>query len=612
MTTADERDRAYLQAAQDEVAHGHHLNASLLAWHAEQQGASVDWMTHRIAVVTFPDRRLLLDSCVAHESALGSAIATSKRLTKAALEKHGVPTPRMAVAATEDDAVSLVEEFGFSVVLKPASGRRGHGITVNVRDEQDVREAFRFAAEHDEDEEVLVEQYIDTEDEFRCLASPDECVAVIRRLLPNVTGDGVSTIRELIEAKNMRRREDVVHRFALPIDDVLIHYLKRQRLSLEHVPADGEYVVVRDVGGLSGGGDSEEYSDRADPEVADVAARAVAAIPGLRWGGVDMVTERGTGRPFAIEINTNAAFGAACFPTRGEPKDAAARIWELKLEATAPDHAPSDATLTLLTEPTGLPLGHRESDDDHEGPQTGQTMEEVFTAWVCSDGGTVERLGGGVLRVRTGDASERLLTNSLLSDADPFVGRRVARLHCNVRRLLALADVPRPRGRNVTGRRQAAEYLGSESGPVTAVPRDGTWRGPATVVAEASDVADTLTFPGTWFVQLSAEGLPLRVFARADGAVAVSTPDPAVTVDEQILEVATETAVRAVRAVPELRWAVVDVLIRPERIAAGRANPVVVEGLSHTPHFAATERLIAGSLDDLFAWILTSQHVDGA
>jgi [lysine-biosynthesis-protein LysW]--L-2-aminoadipate ligase len=58
-----------------------------------------------------------------------------KLLTSAALEKHGIPTPRTLVAYTPESALAACEELGYPVVMKPAVGSWGRLLArVNDRD----------------------------------------------------------------------------------------------------------------------------------------------------------------------------------------------------------------------------------------------------------------------------------------------------------------------------------------------------------------------------------------------------------------------------------------------------------------------------------------------
>jgi [lysine-biosynthesis-protein LysW]--L-2-aminoadipate ligase len=58
-----------------------------------------------------------------------------KLLTSAALEQHGIPTPRTLVAYTPESALLACEELGYPVVMKPAVGSWGRLLArVNDRD----------------------------------------------------------------------------------------------------------------------------------------------------------------------------------------------------------------------------------------------------------------------------------------------------------------------------------------------------------------------------------------------------------------------------------------------------------------------------------------------
>ena len=58
-----------------------------------------------------------------------------KLLTTAALEQHGVPTPRTLIAYTPESALEACEELGYPVVMKPAVGSWGRLLArVNDRD----------------------------------------------------------------------------------------------------------------------------------------------------------------------------------------------------------------------------------------------------------------------------------------------------------------------------------------------------------------------------------------------------------------------------------------------------------------------------------------------
>src|SRR5699024_5285768 len=93
----------------------------------------------------------------------------------------------------------------------------------------------------------------------RAHATPDECVGVFRRVLPNVTGDGRTTIKELIQQKNrMRQLSPATKGRPIPIDGVTVGFLRRRGLTLDSVVAQEHTITVRDVNSLTSGGDTQE------------------------------------------------------------------------------------------------------------------------------------------------------------------------------------------------------------------------------------------------------------------------------------------------------------------------------------------------------------------
>jgi acyl-CoA synthetase (NDP forming) len=95
------------------------------------------------------------------------AKSLSEHESKLLLAEYGVPITREAVVVTEEEAAAKAAEIGYPVVLKGSGEAISHKtelnlIALNLRDEKDVRRAFRQlagsskAAVH----EVLVQQMI--------------------------------------------------------------------------------------------------------------------------------------------------------------------------------------------------------------------------------------------------------------------------------------------------------------------------------------------------------------------------------------------------------------------------------------------------------------------
>jgi cyanophycin synthetase len=243
-------------------------------------------------------------------SAVAESIAQDKELSKRLLEAAGVPVPIGRPVADAEQGWAAALEIGLPVVVKPRDGNQGKGVTVNISGREHFDCAFRAAAEHGA---VMVEKYLPGDD-FRLLVVGDRLVAAARRDPPQVIGDGVHTVRQLVERVNADPRRGDGHATSLTkirFDDIAVARLAAQDLTPESVPVKGRRVVLRNNANLSTGGTATDVTDDVHP---DVAARAVAAarMVGLDICGVDLVCET-VNRPLEDQhggvVEVNAAPG---------------------------------------------------------------------------------------------------------------------------------------------------------------------------------------------------------------------------------------------------------------------------------------------------------------
>ncbi|GAB2878138.1 cyanophycin synthetase [Uliginosibacterium flavum] len=223
-------------------------------------------------------------------SAIAESIAQDKDLTKKLLEAAGAPVPKGRPVTDFADACAAADEIGFPVVVKPQDGNQGKGITVNIANRAGLELAYRVACEFSD--EILVEKYLPGHD-FRMLVVGDKLVAAARREPPLVIGDGVHTVRALVEEVNKDPRRGVGHATSLTkirFDEIALARLADQGLNAESVPTKGQRVILRNNANLSTGGSATDVTDDVHP---DMAARAVAAaqMVGLDICGVDIVCD---------------------------------------------------------------------------------------------------------------------------------------------------------------------------------------------------------------------------------------------------------------------------------------------------------------------------------
>ncbi|QOJ24744.1 MAG: cyanophycin synthetase [Gammaproteobacteria bacterium] len=223
-------------------------------------------------------------------SAVAESIVQDKELTKTLLHAAGIPVPLGREVTDADDAWAAACEIGAPVVIKPQDSNQGKGVTVNLVTAEQVKAAFMIAAEISDN--VLVERYIPGHD-YRLLVVGNKLVAAARRDPPQVTGDGVHSIFELVEQINrdpMRGEGHVSSLTKIHLDEISLAHLAAQGLTAESVPVKGMRVVLRKNANLSTGGTATDVTDDVHPELA---ARAIAAakVVGLDICGIDVVCD---------------------------------------------------------------------------------------------------------------------------------------------------------------------------------------------------------------------------------------------------------------------------------------------------------------------------------
>ena len=221
-------------------------------------------------------------------SAIAESIAQDKELTKMLLNAAGVPVPNGRVVETVEDAWAAAQEIAAPVVIKPRDGNQGKGVAVNISSREQIVAAFNAAVKISD--EIIVERYLPGHD-YRLLVIGKTLVAAARRDPPQVIGDGVHTIRQLVDTVNSDPLRGDGHATSLTkirFDDIALATLSKQNYDAESIPPQGARIVLRNNANLSTGGTATDVTDDVHPELA---ARAVAAaqMVGLDICGVDIV-----------------------------------------------------------------------------------------------------------------------------------------------------------------------------------------------------------------------------------------------------------------------------------------------------------------------------------
>ncbi|MDD3266528.1 MAG: cyanophycin synthetase [Burkholderiales bacterium] len=260
-------------------------------------------------------------------------LASNKGASASLLDSLGLPVPQQRIVGSEREAVRAARQIGYPVVVKPLDGNHGRGISINLKEDEQVAEAFNVAKEVSRS--VIVETFLEGSD-HRMLVVNGKLVAVAKRVPGHVIGDGKHTIAELVEIVNQDPRRGVGHEKVLTrleLDYQAQQIMEKLGYTAETVLPNGEVCYLRDTANLSTGGTAIDLTDSVHPDNKEMAERAIKAV-GLDVGGVDFLTTDISRSYLDIgggicEVNAAPGFRMHTHPTEGNPRDVSGAVMDM-------------------------------------------------------------------------------------------------------------------------------------------------------------------------------------------------------------------------------------------------------------------------------------------
>ncbi len=267
-------------------------------------------------------------TCRESLSELTSAVAMSrcddKRVTRKLLVDAGLRMPEQMQVGDERELQAFLERHG-RVVVKPARGEQGHGVSVDLRDMAEVEAAIEAARRYSDD--VLVEELVEGED-LRIIVIDHQVVAAATRKPAQVTGDGESDLRTLIAKQSRRREAATSGESSIPLDEETERCVHAAGRRMDDVLSAGETLAVRKTANLHTGGTIHDVTANLHPQLIEVATQASRALD-IPVVGLDLMVPDIGGREYAI-IEANERPGLA----NHEPQPTAERFVDLLFPQT--------------------------------------------------------------------------------------------------------------------------------------------------------------------------------------------------------------------------------------------------------------------------------------
>jgi D-alanine-D-alanine ligase-like ATP-grasp enzyme len=241
-----------------------------------------------------------------------------------------LPVPKGAVVSDYRSALRFADSsIGFPVVVKPRAGSLTKHTSVNVKSTAELHEAIKIARMVSR--EFIVEEHIPGE-VYRVTLVAGAVAAACLREAPNVTGDGVSTLRQLIATKNADpRRGDFSNR------NVTLHKIIPHPRLADDVPEEGKKVYLHEKVLMGAGGDVHDVTARMHPDNRVLCERLARSV-GASLLGIDLIT-RDIGashkaeRLAILEANTVPYIDMHHYPVTGAPHNVAGMLLDAYLES---------------------------------------------------------------------------------------------------------------------------------------------------------------------------------------------------------------------------------------------------------------------------------------
>ncbi|MDP9434023.1 MAG: N-acetylglutaminylglutamine synthetase [Actinomycetota bacterium] len=263
-------------------------------------------------------------------SELTSAVAMSrcddKRITRRVLQAAGLRVARGRTATTPEQDAVFLGEIG-ELVVKPARGEQGRGITVGVKDPDTLNGAVREARRHCPD--VLLEECV-AGDDLRVIVIGYEVVAAAVRVPATVLGDGRSTIEQLVVAHSRRREAATGGESRIPLDEGTRATVRAAGHQMDDVLPDGVELRVRRTANLHTGGTIHDVTAELSPVLAEACVQAARALE-VPVTGLDLLVPDPAG-PEHVFVEANERPGLA----NHEPQPTAERFIDLLFPGTSP------------------------------------------------------------------------------------------------------------------------------------------------------------------------------------------------------------------------------------------------------------------------------------
>jgi cyanophycin synthetase len=210
-------------------------------------------------------------------------IAKNKPLTNSILLKNNIPTPIHVIITNANKNDFKNASKYFPCVLKPVDGMQGKDVYTHIDNQQEFDTILNQLLNNYD--KIMLENLIEGNN-YRIFVFNNEVMDVIEREKPAITGNGKSTVQELINQKN----NELLSKNLFPVKYLDEKLIKQQGYNLDSIVKPNQKVYITNTINFHNGANAKRIPlNQVNKENKEMFIKAHKLI-GLECSGVDYMS----------------------------------------------------------------------------------------------------------------------------------------------------------------------------------------------------------------------------------------------------------------------------------------------------------------------------------
>lgn len=331
-------------------------NSQILIETAQRMGIAVELLNKervKLRLTKNGKTHIVTDKSFGINSSAAIKLTRNKKRVTEILKKNNIPTPKeIEIQSLKDLKTAKLPPF--PLVLKPSEGQKAHDVYVGIKDKETlIKLVKKHLAEKappfykdgpcNQYPQLVIQKFIKGQD-LRFFVLNRKVIGIVKRHPPTLTGDGKSTIKELVEAHNQKLLDDRQHN-GRRMQNRLLNWsrinwhINNQGFLMSTILPQGKTIEIFPISNFQAGGTVETVPVKNIPQSIISLAEKVSTLTNLTICGVDMIITRtglvnqqqGPSLPkgtFVIEVNSDPSLRLHEWPNRGTPQPVSQKLLE--------------------------------------------------------------------------------------------------------------------------------------------------------------------------------------------------------------------------------------------------------------------------------------------